>query len=244
MGGFRFLFVELLRETTAMKAMAKDLFDSNTSFVLDQFQSNLKSMECERGERVRTLKFNGLCTVPSREYEIGNREGGQDVHAIISGIWELRSLGPKPGPRRQVEFCGKASTLIELYESDKPCQPFAIWQFDLGDDGAPGCYIHVQIPWGFNAPTPSPKLVPIPRLPCIFVTPMGAVEFVLGELFHDRWGRTTAQRTDDALRWRSLQKERLKRIFSWYQDHLENSVSSPWMALKAAKPGGEEFLTK
>lgn len=244
MGGFRFLFVELLRETMALKAMAKDLLDANTSYVLDQFQSNLESMKNEKGERVRTLKFSGLCTVPSREYETGSREGGKDIHAIISGTWDLRPLGKKPGPRRQVEFCGNASTEIKLYESDRPSQPFAMWQIDLGADDSPGCYIHAQIPWGFSGPRHSPKPVPVPRLPCIFVTPMSAVEFVLGELFHDRWGRTTAQHTDDALRWRSLQNKRLKRLFSWYMDHLEDSVSSPWMALKAAKPDGEEFLTK
>ena len=244
MGGFRFLFVELLRETMALKAMATDLFDSNTSFVLDQFQNNLESIKDQRGERVGTLRISGLCTVPSREYETGSRAGGKDVHAIISGTWDLRPLGPKPGPHRQVEFCGKASTLIKLYASDKPSQPFAMWQIDLGADDAPGCYIHAQIPWGFDDPERSSKPVPIPRLPCIFVTPMSAVEFVLGELFHDRWGRATARNTDDALRWRSLQQVRLQRLFSWYQGHLNNSVSSPWMALKAAKPEGQEFLTK
>ena len=97
MGGFRFLFVELLRETMALKAMATDLFDSNTSFVLDQFQNNLESIKDQRGERVGTLRISGLCTVPSREYETGSRAGGKDVHAIISGTWDLRPLGPKPG---------------------------------------------------------------------------------------------------------------------------------------------------
>ena len=62
MGGFRFLFVELLRETMALKAMATDLFDSNTSFVLDQFQNNLESIKDQRGERVGTLRISGaLC---------------------------------------------------------------------------------------------------------------------------------------------------------------------------------------
>ena len=73
---------------------------------------------------------------------------------------------------------------------------------------------------------------------------MSAVEFVLGELFQDRWARAAANNSSDAQYWRARQKYRFKRLFSWYQIELENPVSSPWMALKKAKPNGGLFLEK
>ena len=244
MSGFRFFFAELLRETMAINTMAKGFLDSNSIYVLDLFKIKLENLENQEGERVRTLDITGLRTVPSRDYETDGRKGGQNVHAVVSGVWEMRPLGLKKVSGRQVEFCGKASTVVKLYASDEPSKPLAVWQFDLGADDAPGCYVHAQIPWGSNMVTPYQKPIPIPRLPSIFVTPMSAVEFVLGELFQDKWSKETAQNTSDAQRWRSLQQERLHRLFSWYKSRLGNSVSSPWMALKAAKPDGKEFVAE
>ena len=89
---------------------------------------------------------------------------------------------------------------------------------------------------------PFPKSLPIPRLPSIFVTPMSAVEFVLGELYQDEWAKASAQNIHDAQFWRTLQKRRLRSLFSWCQGVLKHSTSSPWVALKTEKPKGNEFL--
>ena len=239
MAGLRFKIAELERETKSLKTMGKGFLDSQTTWALDQFSSNLQSIGGESGEGVRILKLQCLRTTPSTKYESGNKQGGKKVYAVISGIWELRPLGK--AAKREVEFCGKASTKIELYASDESQTPrLGMWRLELGAEDSPGCYVHAQI-LGDSSDPPFPKSVPIPRLPSIFVTPMSAVEFVLGELFQDEWGKEAARNTSDAQQWQALQRKRLEKLFSWYQGELKNSISSPWMALKEAKPRGDIF---
>ena len=239
MAGLRFLHTELLRETTVLRTMAKSFLEPTTIWVLDNFRSGLESIGSAQ-ERDQPLELRCLRTKPSKDYEAGRRQGGQDVYAVISGIWKLRPLGSS-GPKQEIEFCGIASTKIELYASDEPSTRLAMWRLELGADDAPGCYVHAQILGDSNDP-PFPKSVPIPRLPSIFVTPMSAVEFVLGELFQDKWAKETAGNTDAASFWRARQQQRLQSLFSWYQDCLKKAGSSPWMALKEAKPEGGMFL--
>ena len=184
------------------------------------------------------LKLQCLHTIPSNNYEAGNRQGGQKIHAVISGTWDLRPL-----EKREVEFCGKASTKIALYDSNNPDTRLAMWRLELGDEKSPGCYVHAQILGDSDKP-PFPEFVPIPRLPSLFVTPMSAVEFVLGELFQDEWAKATISNANDTLYWRELQKKRLQKLLSWYQDQMKNLASSPWVALKKAKPKSDMFLPK
>ena len=139
--------------------------------------------------------------------------------AEISGNWQVRVLSA--GARKQLEFCGLASTRVELYESDKLGTRLAKWNLDLGVGDAPGCYVHAQIPWGFDISASCHKPIPVPRLPSIFVTPMSAVEFVLGELFQDEWKQRTSKSSGDNGNWHRLQKNWLQCLFSWYLDELD-----------------------
>ena len=227
--------------------MGNGFFDSgasDASGALGKFLSNLQSIGSEPEGTVHRLDLRPLHTRPSEgEYEAGSRQGGEKIYAVISGTWKLRRLGNHKSPKRKIEFCGNASTKIELYASDEPCKRLAMWRLELGADDAPGCYIHAQI-LGDSDDPPFPKSVPIPRLPSIFVTPMSAVEFVLGELFQDKWAQRTSRSTGDTQIWQKYQRQWLERLFSWYKGAVEGSSSSPWMALKAAKPDGKLFLEK
>ena len=144
--------------------------------------------------------------------------------------------------KRDIEFCGKASTKIDLYAKDDPKTRLAMWRLELGAEDSPGCYVHTQILGDSDKP-PFPKSVPIPRLPSLFVTPMSAVEFVLGELFQSDWSKVTAGSRGDVLYWRKIQKTRLQKLFSWYRDQMERAGSSSWVALKEAKPTDHIFLS-
>ena len=241
MAGLRFKIAELERETKALKAMGTEFLDSQSVWALDEFLSNLRSIGGASETSVCTLELKSLRTTPSTNYEPGSRQGGKKVHAAISGTWELRPLGNPRNSRREIEFCGNASTRIELYESDVSATRLAMWRLELGTEASPGCYVHAQILGDADQP-PFPKSVSIPRLPSIFVTPMSAVEFALGELFQDRWARVAAKDSSDAQYWRARQKYRLGRLFSWYQSELGSPLSSPWMGLKEANPDGGLFL--
>lgn len=241
MAGLRFKITELERETKALKTMGMGFLDSQSVWALDRFLSNLRSISGATSDGVYTLELQSLRTAPSTKYEPYSRQGGKKIHACISGIWNVRPVGHLSRPNREIEFCGKASTRIALYASTDPCLRLAMWRFELGAEDSPGCYFHAQILGDSNEP-PFPKSVPIPRLPSIFVTPMSAVEFVLGELFQDSWARVTTSNSGEAPYWRARQRRRLKILFSWYQCKLDNSVLSPWMTLKEAKPDGGLFL--
>ena len=91
---------------------------------------------------------------------------------------------------------------------------------------------------------PFPKSVSIPRLPTIFVTPMGAIEFTLGELFQDRWAKAAMEDTGNGRRWASFQKHRLLSLLDWQRKEVKDALTSPWMALKRAKPAGGLFLSE
>ena len=249
MAGFRFLFADLQQEIVALRKMAKRFFDSGMPRALTAFSRDLKSIESLPSGRVEQLDLEPLQTIESEgEYEAGDRKGSRKIFAVISGSWELcpldnRSSKGKRSSKRTVEFCGKASTRIDLYEPTEPRTRMATWRLELGAKDSPGCYIHAQILGDCDAP-PFPKSVPIPRLPSVFVTPMSAVEFVLSELFQNQWRQRTERNDDDVHNWYRLQLKWLQSQFSWYQDELKSSKSSssPWVTLKAAKPDGKLFV--
>ena len=244
MPGLRFPFAELERETKTLREIASSFLDSKTTWVLDRFQADIRNISNTSAGTIRTLEFQQpLRTVPNAGgHEVGGRSGSS-LYANISGTWEVQAMGSRPLPKRQVEFCGKASTKVELYACNAPTKRVAMWRLELGAKDSPGCYVHAQI-LGDSSQPPFPKSVPIPRLPSLFVTPMSAVEFVLGELFQDQWAQESAKNNNDALHWRALQIRRLGQLLSWYQSTFQNADSSPWMALKTAKPDGKMFLAK
>ena len=226
MAGFCFKIAELEREIMAMKTLGKEFLDSETSGALEDLRRDLQSIGEIPKEKIRSLELQCLRTIPSDQYD---RKVGRKIYAVITGVWQLRTLG-----KQEVEFCGKASTKIKLYASDDPDTHLAMWCLELGDEESPGCYVHAHII----------RALPIPRLPSLFVTPMSAIEFVLGELFQNKWAQATASRHPDVDYWRARQKKWLQRLFSWYNEQIEKSSSSSWVAIKKAKPADDMFLRK
>ena len=240
MAGFRFLFSELIQETKVMATLSEEFLDPNRIWVLSRFLSHLRSIRGKPEESVYPLELRCLRTIPSNQYD---RNPGKEIYAVISGIWELQPWGKRSDPDREVEFCGKASTKIKLYASDdsKTKTRLAIWSLELGAEDSPGCYVHAHI-LGDTVDPRFPKSVPIPRLPSLFVTPMSAIEFVLGELFQNDWPEVTSKKRYEVYEWHKLQKKWLQQLFSWYQDQIEKAGSFPWIALKKAKPEDGMFL--
>lgn len=248
MSQLRFKFTELVREVMVLKFIARDYLESTTLWALDQYKSQLEHIWERAPEGATTpLTLPPLLTIVSPgHYEPSGRFGSMHVYATISGTWDVKPVGQrsqrqKVTQKRSLEFCGIASTRIEMHEKEHGENSIAMWKMELGYSTSPGCYFHVQI-LGDREDSPFPKAVSIPRLPSVFVTPMAVVEYVLGELFQDRWAQAVAEENTNVLYWRSVQKERLIRLFNWQKNSLENAISTPWMTLKAAKPPGDLFL--
>ena len=229
----RFSRSELVREVKVLQKVANGFLDRSTTWTLNELKSALEALS---GEATRRIELRELKTNPNKgAHEVGRRRGGLNVYAGITGCWELH---PKNG---LVEFCGLASTKVELFNAEND-ERVAMWRMELGAHDAPGCYFHVQI-LGDREDPPFPRALPVPRLPSIFVSPMAAIEYVLGELFKDQWEKAVSQLRPDQDYWRSLQGERLRCLLSWQEQQLRKPVaSSPWMTLKAAKPKADLFL--
>ena len=236
MAGLQFTISELIRESQALREIAIDYLDPNFTWSIHKFESDIKSI-WDAEERKFNLELKPLHTIPT---EIN----GQKIYAICTGIWDVTPIGnPNSNyPNRKIEFSGIASTKIELFKKNDRNTPISMWRLELGTHNSPGCYFHSQI-LGQSTEPPFPKSVPIPRLPSLFITPMAAIEYVIGELFQENWKKTVASGSGNAPYWRKLQQCRLKILLSWYQDLLTNTDTSPWMIIKTSKPENDMFLS-
>lgn len=245
----RFLLAELVKEVSTLQIIARDYLDGSTTWTLDNFKGQIEHIWEALPDGAKTnLVLQPLATVVSPgHYEPIGRTGGVHIYARISGTWDVQPIGQKSKKEkvyqnRSLQFCGIASTRIELYEKGDNENSIAMWKMELGDSTSPGCYFHVQVLGDGEAPFP--KAVSVPRLPSIFITPMSIIEFVIGELFQNRWGRAVSEENANILYWRTLQKERLIRLLNWQSASLENVINTPWMTLKTAKPPEDLFLIK
>ena len=221
MAGFRFLSAELIQETIAFGKIARPFIARESQLVLEDYLQDLRSIGDQPEDTDHRLTLRPLWTKPSKgQYEADKK--GKHIRAKIEGTWQLRVIPSSQTP--QMEFCGIASTTVVLFDLANSCTPFAMWKLELGDHRSPGCYIHAHIPWGFDSETPGQKPISIPRLPSIFITPMSAIEFVMGELFQKEWPQRTNRLTGDTTNWHRLQKKWLQCLFSWYLDVLKDGV--------------------
>ena len=246
--GLQFPCRELVDETNALRRMVADLLISDDA--LPALAADLERVGEKSAERDRNLELRPLRTHPTCDYEAGSRSGGLKVYARVTGTWQIRPIGMRR-PNRMIAFTGAASTKVELWpaeclwcEKRRPACRLAMWRIELGAHDSPGCYFHFQV-LGDRCDSPFPKSVPIPRLPSPFVTPMAAVEFVLGELFQDRWQEMARGARDHHRRWRAIQWRRWSRLLRWQEQTMKDAMrwgaSSPWMSLKSAKPPDELF---
>ena len=238
MVGLQFPFDAIVAETITLQKIARQFLCRTTEYVLDDFKSNIESFESKPAGTLDKLRFCRLKTNSTDLY-------GPEIYAAFSGIWDVISVShpKKSSMPKNIMFCGIASTKIELYRTGNDKKPIAMWRLELGTHDSPGCYFHAQILGKCKKP-PFPKSVPIPRLPSLFVTPMAAVEYGIGELFQKEWSRHTARKTGDLHYWSRLQQPRLECLLEWYKNSLADGGSSPWMNLKVKKPNSQLFLSE
>ena len=248
--GLQFRCRELVEETAALREMAAELLVWDQP--LREHERDLERIGRQSIKRDRdpSLRLQPLRTRPTRDYEHGGRSGGRDVYALMRGEWQVRAVG-MGRPKRRIAFTGKAWARVELWpaecqwceeQEENQIRRLGMWRIELGARDSPGCYFHFQI-LGDSSDNPFPKSIPVPRLPSPFVTPMSAVEFVLGELFQDKWHRLAGRTRHHQERWRAIQRQRWCDLLQWHEDAVYQGTSSPWMNLKAAKPPDGLFLS-
>lgn len=246
--GLIFPFKEFIDECNTLKAYASEILDGHTTWVLDQAKYDLESIQSQgsidRSVRWSVSEQNPLCTIWSDGESQPGSNSAHRIRAKLSFVWEIRPQKERKGktPKHFV-LDGLASTRITVVEEkDRKECCLARWTVEVGDHHSPGTHFHFQLN-GFEEP-PFPKSLDIPRLPAPVMSPLLAMEFVIGELFQDRWKELAAAETPHSTRWRSLHRERLLRFFRWQAGRVESCSGSPWMALKLAKPESNLFVDR
>lgn len=244
-GGVRFQLAELIDEVKAIQDLGRHFLTGSGLGALAAFGAELDRIRWQSTDAPTDVALLELRTKPTRDYERGSRTGRREIYASMKGIWTLRPLGQ---PQRNiVEFSDKASLRVTLWESSPQSnedrqERLAMWRIEVASPNSPpGCYFHIQVLGDCTRP-PFPQDISIPRLPSLFVTPMAAVEFVLCELFQDKWAEAASRSQHHRNRWRSIQETRLRQLLEWQRNEALSSEHSPWMKLKEATPDPDLFL--
>ncbi len=241
----RFGFAEFRRELELLSRLTRRFLDPSSQGIFRRLVETLEQLQNsnDRGQiRWEVAEGVPLRTIESNLYEPGNRRGGLDVFGEISWCWEIQAIPPAKGNPTQFEVSGIASVKLRVCckQHDRP-DGIGMWRVEVGARDAPGCHFHTQILGEHDEP-PFPHALTVPRLPSLFVTPMAAIEFFLGELFQDAWAQHIVSDQGDGPFWNGIQQRRLTDLFDWKREQVGRSRGSPWIALKMAKPSDTDGL--
>jgi hypothetical protein len=244
MPGILFPIKDALIELESAKAVAGEFLE-NEELVFAQMRTQLEGLRDERLGNLSWKTSQPLRTIVSDgEYDRGG--GGHVVRGTLSFLWEIGRVQPRRrrAPAEHFELVGIASTVSRVFvinDNGSQGDELAMWRTEIGDDKSPGCHFHVQIR-GEEEAGPFPSTLPVPRLPSCIATPMAVLEFLLAELFQERWKRHVFSETDPLKRWRAIQRKRFSKLLDWQQKAVSSADRSPWSALKSATPPQDIFL--
>jgi hypothetical protein len=232
--GFQFKRAELVEEVVSLKKIAAPFLDVRTQYRLDGVLAQLKDAPRSRAVTWEIPREDPLVTEPSfGDYEQEGRQGGHLVVGSLAFQWQIELRDDL------AEVTGNASTKIALtdhqHDEGDARRNLGIWHMDIGGADAPGACFHVQV-IGDDAGPPFPPSLPVPRFPTLVPTPMAALEFLLGELFQDKWRLAVGSGQGESTMWRSLQRRRWQALLAWQHNQVTDGTPSPWTALKRFPP--------
>jgi hypothetical protein len=168
---------------------------------------------------------------------VGESELGNNVAWTLKGglsfRWDIVRSASGRNPRfRILNATTRLTLLICSQEGDVAAHGLAghaVWRFEIGDPHHPGTLFHSQVDW----PTVDDRRLEVPRLPSIVLTPVEALDFLLGELFQVRWPQEQL-----GAGWQSTQRARLLKFLGGAADTVKDATNgrSALMSLKAWKP--------
>jgi len=239
----RFRFDDFKRELKTLQELGKGrFFDWSAEAIfpeLDDFLGQVQRGHYFKGTRWEVKESRPLKTVATKHYEPGGG-GANYVIGDVSWCWTI--CKSKEKPNQEFEVSGNASVRLRVRLAEHPDQTeIAMWRVECGASDSPGCFFHTQI-MGHEDDGPFPHSLSVPRLPTLFVTPMAAIEFFLGELFQDTWAQHVSSDKGELGYWKSSQQKRFKQLLTWKLRQIERCQGSPWIALKHAKPMATDKL--
>lgn len=254
----RFEVSDLATEVELMRRMSEKFLLEEASEILRgvkeqidtlRYRTHDTTIAVDANRPIRTRHCNG-------GYERNNGGTYKDLFGELLFKWEFPPLGnggSRLATKRQVEVIGIASSVARLRINicgEKIA--IASWRMEFGDSASPGAFFHAQIPDTLGKPSQGggcsrqqmwPTWLPVPRFPIPAMTPMLALEFIIAEIFQERWPQHLASGGYEVEHWRSLQSRRFVAYFNWQRKNVESSVKgSPILATKEAKPVTDFFL--
>ncbi len=232
----KFSFSGIKDEIQTMRELASRFITPQSASVLREWQQQLEGIQANRPQKPQHWCISPehpIETIPSQgQYERGARKAAT-VRGVLTAKWTVL-VSPVQGKKslkpERFLVVGIASTKIQIYHSDG--RELARWRFEIGlGPKAPGCRFHTQV-LGENSDTVFPKLLPVPRLPSILVTPMESLDFLLGELFQDDWHFRSTSEAARMAAWGNSHRERVRRLLNWHLDAVCGSSGSAWTAIK------------
>lgn len=231
----RFTFEQFHREVDAMSRISRRFMEAGADSIFRRLLTSLDQIgSAGRPARWDAPEGSPLVTCPSSEYEPGGKTAFA-VRGEICWTWAISPVRRRPkskSPPDAFDVNGIASTKIRIRKINANNEVLSTWKVELGAIDSPGCYFHSHLDGDLC----------IPRIPSLFITPMATLEFLLGELFQDRWAEHVSSDSDEVRFWRSTQVNSLVQMLEWKRKKIESGVGSPWMALKRAKPEAADGL--
>ncbi len=234
--GLRFSYSKTTQEIQGMFNLARHFLARDAPERIEEWKRQLTTFQASSNRT--SLEWHipqseALRTKPSEGNYEGSSGKGLSVVGLLSGVWEIHRL-PKSDKQARSHFLldGKASVSLRLETTDTVPASIAAWNCDIGDKASPGCHFHIQCE--------NPKNLPVPRYPTLLVTPMDALEFLLAELFQDKWEKHVNSHSRTGL-WAEHQRQRLSALLGWQGRHIQECSGSPWTSFKSAKPPCDLF---
>jgi hypothetical protein len=213
----------LTSELELIAALAEPFLERESTYRLQQARWSLSGMPYPSYGRTWQID-TPLRTIRSGGEYATDAQGEHTVRADLRTIWDL----DRPN-RDTVVVRDNVSTSVAITTEQREIARFTM---DIAAvDSAPGCGLHAQIKHSADW---FPEGLDVPRLP-MFIPTFGAVlEYVLGELFQQRWSSHVAGHVS-AASWRGLQREAWTRWLDWQRAIVDGATVSPWLDVKARR---------
>jgi hypothetical protein len=238
-------FRTLLDETNSFERILRAYLGDDAGHILGSLRTTLThGRTATPGTTVRwaVSERRPLRTIDSHgEYEPKRRGHGRRIYGCANFLWELIRIEDA-----QYDFqLGNASTVLRLMErlehnGRNRERRIGGWRFEFGVQTSPGSFFHTSVD-GIGVWFPHD--IPVPRLHGLPLSPFAAIEFIVGELFQDRWPLNAAStNTAPMHRWRAIQRARLESYFDTMKAVVCERHSTPLLLLKNWKPQNPGLL--
>lgn len=242
-----FNFEELATEIHAFADCAKRFLAPESLDVLRAWRNQLLGIRTARDDTECDWEITTDRPVWTNCSEPDHNRHDPYLIGKLSTIWKLKiPHGANRISGRRCErflLAGIASTRVSLYQGDRQDKnEVARWSFEIGDESSPGCHFHVQVK-ADDGSRLFPPTLSVPRWPGFAVTPIDALDFLLGEIFQESWAQALGKETDSMRSWAKIHHTRIQSLIKWQLKAVGSNTGPGWSRLKRAKPDPDVFLT-